>query len=185
MAKKILAWSDSAQQHYREIGKKADGKSPRFYLGPDERQATINNARLEGLWAGVVERWQDFMEEGVPKSPFPCWDSVTLQLGRAIGKGEYTIELECDKPPQETAAFVGELWTYFPMIQVSIPDKGTLDEGNKEMTGKMEELAEKEARRHRRSMHVVTNEAEQFGGKIQVKESLFEALDAYKKWIEQ
>ena len=185
MAKKILAWSDSAQQHYREIGKKRDGKAPRFYLGADEKQATVNSARLEALWAGVEKRWQDFMDEGVPNSPFACWDSVTLQLGKAIGKGEYTIQLEYDEAPQEAAAFVGQLWTYFPMIQVSIPDKDTLDEGNLEWQETEEKEAEKERQQHRRNMELIRNEAEQFGGKIQVKESLFDALDAYRKWIEQ
>jgi len=185
MAKKILAWSDSAQQYYREIGKKTDGRSPRFYLGADEKQATVNSARLEGLWAGVEQRWQDHVDARLATTPLPCWDSVTLQLARAISKGRYKIELVCDEPPQEAAAFVGELWTYFPMIQVSIPDKRALEEGNRLMTGMLEELAEEETRRHQRNIHILTNEAEQFGGKIQVKESLFEALDAYKKWIEQ
>src|SRR5262245_45757003 len=130
MAKKILAWSDQAQQYYREIGKRADRKKPpRFYLGADERQATVNNARLEGLWAGVKRRWQDHVDAGLTTPPFPCWDSVTLQLADAIRKGEYKIDLECDETPQEAAAFVAELRTYFPMIQVSIPDKRKLDEG--------------------------------------------------------
>jgi integrase len=185
MAKKILAWNDSAQQYYREIGKKADGKSPRFYLGADERQATVNNARLEELWAGVVERWQDHLDLGLTTPPFPCWDSLTLQLANAIRKGEYEIELDCDDPPQEAAAFISDFRTYFPMIQVSIPDKGTLDEGDRLMAGMTEELAQEETRRHRRNMRVVSGEAELFGGKIQTRETLFDALDSYKKWIEQ
>lgn len=186
MAKKILAWSDQAQQYYREIGKRADRKKPpRFYLGADERQATVNNARLEELWAGVKKRWEHHVDAGLTTPPFPCWDSVTLQLADAIRKGDYQIDLECDETPQEAAAFVAELRTYFPMIQVSIPDKRKLDEGNRAMAGVLEELAEEETRRHRRSMQVVSSEAEQFGGRIQTRESLFDALDAYKEWIEQ
>jgi len=185
MAKKILAWSKTAQQFYREIGKNRDGKAPRFYLGDDEKRAMVNNARLEEMWDGVEERWHDFREAKLAVSPFPCWDSVTLQLAKAISKGEYKIELECDEPPQEAAVFVGDLWTYFPMIQVTIPDMGTLNEGNKIMTAAMQELVEEETQRHRSHIHGILNEAEQYGGRIQVKESLFEALDAYKKWIEQ
>ena len=185
MAKKILAWNDSAQQYYREIGKKSNGKSPRFYLGPDEKAATVNVARLAALWAGVERRWQEFTDDGVISTPFPCWDSITLQLAEAIRKGEYKIVLDCDEPPQEAAAFVGELYTYFPMIQVSIPDEGTLDEGKRILAGMLEEGAEKENQRHRRNINLLKNEAEQFGGKIQSKESLFEALDEYKKWIER
>lgn len=137
------------------------------------------------MWDGVEERWHDYRAEGLSVPPFPCWDSVTLQLAKAISKGEYTVELEFDDPPQEAAAFVGELWTYFPMIQVTIPDKKTLDEGNRLMTEEMQKQIDEETQRHRRNLHINTSEAEQFGGEIQVKESLFEALDAYKKWIEQ
>ncbi|HEY1860480.1 MAG TPA: hypothetical protein VGG61_09010, partial [Gemmataceae bacterium] len=72
MAKAILAWSDSAQQFYREIGKRENAKAFRFYLGADRKQAAVNSARLEALWAGVQERWQDFTAEGVADSPFPC-----------------------------------------------------------------------------------------------------------------
>jgi len=49
MAKRILAWSDGAGQFYREIGKRLQGKPPRFYLGDDEKKALANVARLEAL----------------------------------------------------------------------------------------------------------------------------------------
>ena len=81
MAKKILVGSDAAGQFYREIGKKLNGKAPRFYLGSDERLATANVARLEGLWAGIETRWQDLHDEDLTDDPFACWDDETLLLG--------------------------------------------------------------------------------------------------------
>ena len=98
MAKQILAWSDAAGQFYREIGKRQNGKAPRFYLGSDERQATANVARLEGLWTGIETRWQDLHDEELTEDPVACWDDETLLLGRAISKGEWRITLE---PPDD------------------------------------------------------------------------------------
>ena len=98
MAKKILAWSDSAGQFYREIGKRENGKAFRFYLGTNETQAMATVPRLEGLWRGVEERWRDFKGDDAHTTPFPCWDELTLTLGRAIAKGEWTVKVE---PPDE------------------------------------------------------------------------------------
>lgn len=59
MAERILAWSEPAGQFYREIGKKANGKAHRYYLGDDERKPTAGVSRLEALWDGVEGRWDD------------------------------------------------------------------------------------------------------------------------------
>src|SRR5262245_58291068 len=166
MAKKILAWSDSAQQFYREIGKRQNGKAFRFYLGADQKQAAVASARLEALWAGVQKRWRDFTEEGVADSPFPCWDSVTLQLGKCIAKGQYTVELDVDEPPVETSVWVASLRTYFPMIHVSVAEGRKLRQGDQEMREMFAKLAEEEEQRHLRNLRVIKNEAELFDGKV-------------------
>ena len=185
MAKKILAWSDSAQQFYREIGKRQNGQAFRFYLGADQKQAAVASARLEALWAGVQQRWRDFTEEGVADSPFPCWDSVTLQLGKCIAKGQYTVELDVDEPPVETSVWVASLRTYFPMIHVSVADGRKLRQGDQEMREMFAKLAEEEEQRHLRNLRVIKNEAELFDGKVRSQETLFDALDAYGDWIKQ
>ncbi len=97
MAKNILAWSEAAGQFYREIGKKPNGKAIRFYLGDDEKKATANVLRLEALWDGVETRWSELASGNVADSEFPCWDDVTIALGRAIAKGEWSITLD---PPK-------------------------------------------------------------------------------------
>lgn len=185
MAKNILAWSNSAQQFYREIGKRHDGRPFRFYLGSDHRKAAANTARLEALWEAVERRWQEFKQAEVADTPFPCWDDVTLQLGKAIGKGEYTVLLDLDEGPQEVAALVTELRRHFPMIQVTVANEPRLQQGMEDMKEMGQELVEEETERHQRSMRIVKAVAEPFGGKVPTKETLHDALDAYKEWIEQ
>lgn len=59
----------------------------------------------------VEERWQEWKGEDRTDAPFPCWDEVTLTLGRAIGKGEWTVKVEpLDKADeQEVAAWLASL----------------------------------------------------------------------------
>ncbi len=78
MAKHILAWSNVGSQFYREIGKQENGKSARFYLGSDEKMATINVTHLEALWEGVETRWEEQEEGDGNFTEFPCWDDLTL-----------------------------------------------------------------------------------------------------------
>jgi integrase len=188
MAKKILAWSESAQQFYREIGKREDGKPVRFYLGAVEKLATANVARLEALWKSVESRWeQRYLDDPHEASPFPCWDAVTIQLGKAIGKGEYTIQLEFDDDPDdlETARRIAEMRLYFPMIQVTVADEDSLQQGMEAMQEMAPQLVEEEAERHKRNMRIIKDVTERYGGKVPTKETLHDALDAYKEWIEQ
>jgi integrase len=186
MAKQILAWSDSAGQFYREIGKRPNGKPPRIYLGADAKQAAANVARLEGLWRGVEAQWHDFNEEGLADTPAPCWDDLTLSLARAIGRGQWTTKVEPpEDSPQELAVWMASLRTYFPMIQVEIEDTKTLAEGNQVFIQSTKQQADEEVKNHQKVMRDLKNSMMPFGGKIITKETLHDALDAYKEWIEK
>jgi len=186
MAKQILAWSDSASQFYREIGKRLNGKPPRIYLGADEKQATANVARLEGLWHGIETRWHDLAKEELTATPFPCWDDLTLSLARAIGKGEWTVKLEPPEDgPQEIASWLASLRVYFPMIQVEIEDTKTLAEGNQAFIQVAKVLADQAVAHHQEVMRDLKEFVQPFGGKFATKETLHDALDAYKEWIEK
>lgn len=186
MAKSILAWSDSAGQFYREMGKKANGKSPRFYLGANEKKAALNVNRLEALWDAVEERWKHWSREGLADDPFPCWDDVTLLLGRAVGKGEWTVMVEPpDDGPQEVAAWLASLRTYFPMIQVQVEDTQAVEEGNRAFVEAGRAEAEREEARHRKELREIKALVTPFGGTVVTKETLHDALDAYKAWIER
>jgi integrase len=188
MAKKILAWSDSAQQYYREIGKREDGRPMRFYLGAVEKLAVANVARLEALWKGVEDRWEQwYLDDPHGVFPFPCWDGVTIQLGKAVGKGEYTIQVEFDDDHDdlELARRIAEMRMYFPMIQVTVVDEDSLQQGMEYMREMAPQLVEEEAERHQRNMGNIKNVCEGYGGKVPTKETLYDALDAYKEWIEK
>jgi hypothetical protein len=105
MAKQIQAWDKRAGQFYRELGKKANGKSHRFYLGEDEKQATASINRLEGLWRGVQERWENLRRERLTNEPFPSWDDTSLSLGNAIRQGKWEVVVKPPNDgPQEIAA---------------------------------------------------------------------------------
>lgn len=186
MAKKILAWNDSAGQFYREIGKREDGRAVRFYLGADEMQATATVARLEGLWRGVEERWHDWKGDDAETTPFPCWDELTVVLGRAIAKGEWSVTVEPpDEGPEDLAVWHQRLKTYFPMIRVEIEDTAKLAAGCQSFIEGGKAMADKEQARHKQEMRIAKSIGEPFGGKIATRETLHDALDAYKTWIEK
>lgn len=186
MAKKILAWSDSAGQFYREIGKRENGKAFRFYVGADEKQATATVSRLEGLWRGVEERWRDWKGDKVEITSSPCWDDLTLTLGRAIAKGEWSVKVDSpDEGPEDIAVWHLRFKTYFPMIQVEIEDKKKLDEGGQSFIDGGKKMADKEQARHQRKMRIAKSLGQPFGGKVATRETLHDALDAYKTWIEK
>ncbi|MBX9679108.1 MAG: hypothetical protein K2X38_10130 [Gemmataceae bacterium] len=186
MAKRILAWSEAAGQFYREIGKKLNGKAVRFYLGADERQATASVTRLEALWDGVETRWNDQQEGDGNFTDFPCWDDLTLILGRAIAKGEWTVKLD---PPTddagELAVWMGAIKTYYPMVNVAIDQPELLQEGRKPFLEQARKELDEEEAIHRERLSDIKRFIQPHGGKVTTRETLHDALDAYKEWIEK
>ncbi len=185
MAKNILAWNEGAGQFYREIGKKPNGKPARVYLGTDEKKATANVSRLEALWDAVEERWKRWSAVGSTDDPFPCWDDVTLSLARAIGKGEWTVTVEPpEDDPQVVAVWLASLRTSFPMIRADVENSQAVEQGNEAIIEIGRREAEQEEARHRQEMQSVKTLVKPFGGTVVTKETLHDALDAYKDWIE-
>lgn len=188
MAKKILAWSKSANQFYREIGERAGGKPPRIYLGDDERTARGNVVRLEGLWEGVEARWSDLQAEGMADTDRPTWDEVTLQLAKAVGRGEFKVTVQPTddvKDGFDLAVWIANLRDYFPQIQINLPSElaATATEASQEFIDVAETDAEKERTRHHREMREIKQYAATYEGKIRTQETLHDALDAYVCWL--
>lgn len=186
MAKSILAWSKTGGQFYREIGKRENGRPVRFYLGVDESQALARVSRLEALWNGVVTWWNDLNAGKAAHTEFPCWDETTLALGRAIGRGEWSVTL--DPPRLDTdslAVWLSPLRIYFPMIQVIVADPSKAEEGNRALKDVWQKQVENEEAVHAHEMRKIKTNAAPFGGKVVTKETLHDALDAYKAWIEK
>jgi hypothetical protein len=188
MSKKILAWSKSANQFYREIGDRLGGKPPRIYLGAEERAARANVVRLEGLWQGVEARWNDLHAAGMPDTDKPVWDDVTLQLAKAVGRGLFKVTVQ---PPDDgndgwdLAVWIADLRNYFPQIQINLPPElaATATEASKEFIDVAEADAEKERSRHRATMREIKDYAATYEGKIRTQETLHDALDAYVQWL--
>jgi integrase/DNA-binding transcriptional regulator YiaG len=186
MAKNILAWNKVGSQFYREIGKKQNGKPQRFYLGADEKKATACVTRLEALWDGIEARWNELAGADLAGTEFPCWDDLTISFGHAISKGDWSITVEPPKlDTDSTAVWLASLRTFFPMIQIQITDPSRVEEGNQAFIEAGQRRAEKEEEIHRQEMRTIKKDVAPFGGKVTTKETLHDALDAYKEWIEK
>ena len=186
MAKRILAWNEGAGQFYREIGKKPNGRPARIYLGGDEALAGVNVARLVALWGAVEERWGHWDQNQMTDDPFPCWDDVTLTLARAVGKGQWSVTVEPpDDGPQEVAAWLATLRSYFPMVRADVADPAAAEEGSQRLREVWQKEAGKEEATHAREMRKIKDNAAPFGGKVATRETLHDALDAYKAWTEK
>jgi len=186
MAKVKLARSKTADQFYREIGKKPNGQAARIYLGDDETLAGANVTRLVALWNAVEERWRHWDQNKMTDDPFPCWDDVTLTLARAIGKGAWSVTVEPpDDGPEEVAAWLATLRSYFPMIRADVEDPAAAEEGSRRLKEVWQKDAEREEATHAREMRKIKDNATPFGGKVATRETLHDALDAYKAWIEK
>src|SRR5271155_4611353 len=186
MAKNILAWNKVGSQFYREIGKKQNGKPQRFYLGADEKKATACVSRLEALWDGIEARWNELAGADLAGTEFPCWDDLTISLGHAISKGDWSITVEPPKlDTDSTAVWLASLRTFFPMIQIQITDPSRVEEGNQSFIEAGQRRADEEEEIHRQEMRTIKKDVAPFGGKVTTKETLHDALDAYKEWIER
>jgi integrase len=190
MAKNILAWSKSANQFYREIGERLEGKPPRIYLGAEERAARANVVRLEGVWQGVESRWHDLHVEEMADTEKPVWDDVTIQIAKFVGRGLFKVVIN---PPDDVkdgfdlAVWIADLRNYFPQIQINLPPEfaATATEASQEFIDLAERDAEKERTRHRAEMREIKEYAAAYQGKIRTQETLHDALDAYVLWLHQ
>ena len=153
----------------------------RFYLGADENQALARVSCLEALWNGVVTWWNDLDAGNAAHTEFACWDETTLTLGRAIGRGEWSVMLA---PPRldtdSLAVWLSPLRIYFPMIQVIVADPSKAEEGNQALKDVWQKQAENEEAVHAHEMRKIKTNAAPFGGKVVTRETLHDALDAYK-----
>ena len=158
----------------------------RIYLGSDETLAGANVIRLEALWAAVEHRWRKLNGVGGTDDPFPCWDEETLSLAGAIGKGKRTITLEPpEDDPQAAAVWLATLRTYFSMIRVDVVDTTSVGEGSLAFIEIGTAEADEEEALHRTKMRDIKKFVKPFGGIVVTKETLHDALDAYKTWTEK
>ena len=83
--KSKLGKPDSKGNYKRDLGKKANGKPHRFYLGKDREQADQRMERLASLWAAI--------EANTDTPEAALWTHATIQIGIAVGQGENSVRL--------------------------------------------------------------------------------------------
>jgi integrase len=152
-----------------KVGRNGGYTQHRFYLGRDKHQAQIACARLEALWAGVETRWEKSEGHGER----PLWDATTLAMAKGIIEGEKEVPV---RPPEivrgKNKALDAELlgiWFAklvrdFPGVNLTLDDE-QLQEDIATVRAAFEKKAErlKPASKSRQTLH--------------------EALDAYKAWL--
>jgi hypothetical protein len=111
--------TDRRGRYTRRIGWKRDqtGKldQPIFYLGTDPVQARRREDRLVEFWQHIEQTYQ-----GTDR---PLWNSLTLEIGREIGKGNSRIVVERNgNSPESYARYLHRLGAAYPMVQF-VPDE--------------------------------------------------------------
>jgi hypothetical protein len=89
--KSKLGKPDAKGNFKRDLGKLVTGKPHRFYLGQNPELAEQRMERLEALWAAIESQ----AEGG---SPSAFWTDATLQIGKAMSKGENLVRLSPPLP---------------------------------------------------------------------------------------
>lgn len=122
---RLIGWKwDEADQKYIQH---------KFYLGKDLAKAELANRRLEGLWEHIAASHR----AGPPPGDRPVWNAVTIEIGKAIAKGQTHINVErrqittnSDGKPvfenaESYARHIHSSAAAFPMISF-VPDDGPL-----------------------------------------------------------
>jgi hypothetical protein len=73
-------WDEANQKHIQH----------KFYLGKDRAKAELANRRLEGLWEHLAASHRP----GPPPLDRPIWNTLTIEIGKAIAKGQTHINVE-------------------------------------------------------------------------------------------
>lgn len=156
----------------RQIGYLPGGGQPKFYLGGDQRAAQTRNDLLERLWAVVRARQLDLNED-------PAWDAVTLDIARAVARGEgaYPLRPNPEFPPGEAQAhwFARYADLVAGVIRVVPANPEVVDDGLRvAREGRRAALVEA-ARR----VDAGYPDLDGDGGRLPTGQTLHQALDAY------
>lgn len=88
--KSKLGKPDAKGNFRRDLGKHATGKPQRFYLGQSPELAGTRMERLEALWEAIESQAE------VPAAA--VWTDGTLQIAKAIARGENSVRLSPPLP---------------------------------------------------------------------------------------
>lgn len=177
-----VAWNSSAQQFYRELGKKKNGRAHRFYLGDAEDRAKANSLRLADMWRALADRWKRWRDAGIEESEFPQWDDTTLKIAQAIADGQWSVVVSVpeDIDSDGVAHWLADLRTTFPMMgAISIASPDAAEQVSNEMRRLAKSEEETEIKRHQETMLRLKGQYRGYGATIRTRITLHDALDSY------
>ena len=178
---KQLSWNEGAGQFYREIGKRQNKSSPRFYLGSEEETAFGRRLNLEKLWNAIEKQWSETEDQ---LQEHPLWNDTTIQIAKAIANGATSVTLtppEFKNPSDLAKWFAGQKKRFSSIIHIAIDESKSqiLEEINTIIVNRLNNIiGGAESKITLASTLIAT-----YGGKIQLKESLFDALNMFIKYI--
>ena len=188
---KTLAKTKVDGRFYREIGKKQNGKAPRFYLGHDEVKARYLIQKLEATWEGVKRYWGFQIEiEGEENSPpFACWDETTLQIGHAVAKGEPMVEINIPEDMDKTSG-MPKVWLstlqecFSSIIVLKLADKNLEKESTSTLVKEYDQEKKEAEEKHLKEINRLNNFYLDLIPPSESGETLHSALNRYKNWLE-
>ena len=178
---KQLSWNEGSGTFYREIGKRQNKRPPRFYLGSDEATAFGRRLNLEKLWKAIEKQWSE-TEDQLQEHPF--WNDSTIQIANAIAKGKVSVVLtppEFENPTDLAKWFAGQTKRFSSIIHISIAETKSqiLEETNTKIVNRLTDIIGGAESKITRASTLIAS----YGGKIQLKESLFDALNIFIEYI--
>ena len=178
---KQLSWNENVNQFYREIGKRQNKRPPRFYLGSDEATAFGRRLNLEKLWKAIEKQWSETTDQ-LQEHPF--WNDSTIQIAKAIAKGKASVVLtppEFENPTDLAKWFAGQTKSFSSIIHISIDETKSqiLEETNTKIVNRLTDIIGGAESKITRASTLIAS----YGGKIQLKESLFDALNMFIEYI--
>lgn len=173
MAKKILSQDDRGR-FQRDIGLEPNGnggyKAHRFKLGSDRQAAVVRSYQLEAVWKAICKR-----HEREPETPRPVWDETTVEIGKAVARGDVVVKLpvpawlEQDMPEAEAVvSWLHDLQADFPMVRLQIQDQARQEEGERFWADRAHDMTRRGQKLARRGSG----------------QTLHQALDGYVVYIE-
>lgn len=185
MAGNRLAWNASAKQFYRELGKQANGRPRRFYLGHDKEKAIVKVQRLTTLWAAHESRWEKYSEAGLDDSPFPQWEPVSLAIAEAIldEKWSVTIPIPDGYDGGDTYHWLVGVRTSYPIISIEIESPEIVEREEARVKNDIQQEVDEEIERHKKKLRKIRRIHSGYIEGIRTGQNLFDALGAYIDYL--
>lgn len=145
----------------RHIGYLESGSQPKFYLGRDEHEAILRTAQ-------IARFWKCWVSHNIELDDPIYWNEYTLEIAKAIAKGDNTVAISIDAPSDLAVAILDGLQRGVPHMTLCLNDKSEQQEGEQIWRKEAESLIEQ-------GRSILQREGNQ---------RLHEAIQAYIEYVE-